>query len=352
MEKLKTPLPDSEQSTQTIENNKEEIVEIPVTPETAPSVSEISVREQIMSKLDKVKNDEQRQGEIITDTSQKVEDLRRGLGMDTGSEIPSIEGNKQKVRLLEEERIELEKQLKTVLSADVSENYADVIKEVKESKIDWANSEELGRRLKLKGATDEDVTQVREWLVGNATNAKTFVLPSSKFSEVVDVLNQMTGEDNLKQGEAFHVPGGRTDVPEHIKSSVFMQEKPALPPLPGQEISKPTIDSGILHHEYGHVTQDGLLQSELYKDYNPKIKEGAPDAAYVGDITETDTRIRSIFNNLKDVFDPKKEKFTETQLSLLKKKRDSGTLSRDVIDLLDHYDDEQIIELANTMPAI
>ncbi len=252
----------------------------------------------------------------------------------------------------EKEKIELEKKLEEVLSADLSGNYADIIKEVIGSKIDWANSEELGRRLKLKGASDEDVAQVREWLIDNATNAKTFVLPATKFVEAVDVLNRMTGEDNLRQGEAFHVPGGRTDIPEHVKSSVFIQEKPALPPMPGQEENRPTINSDILHHEYGHVTQDGLLQSELYKDYNPKIKEQAPDPEYIGDITETDTRIRSMFNELKGIFDPKSEKFSETQLAILKKKRENGTLRKDVIDLFDHFDDEQIIELANTLPAI
>lgn len=352
MEELKLPLQDSEQSVKSTENIKEDIPDVSESIESTSVVSEVLTHEQILSKLDKVVIDKKRQEEIIVETSQKVEDLRRELGMELDGPIPSLDGNRQKVKSLEEERAELERRLEEVLSADVSHKYADVIKKVKESKIDWANSDELARRLKLKGASDEDVVQVREWLISNATDAKTFILPPDKFAEAVDVLNQMTGEDSLKQGAAFHMPGGRSDIPEHVKSSIFIREKPAQPPLPGREAPQPTVDSGILHHEYGHVTQDGLLQSELYKDYSPKIKEGAPDPEYVGSINETDTRIRSMFNDLIGVFDPKKEKFTEVQLALLKEKRSRGTLSKDVIDLLDHFDDEQIIELANEMPAI
>jgi hypothetical protein len=352
MKEFKKSPHDSEQFVSTTEKPIEEYVDVPVTQEMVPVVPEISVREQILSNLDKVKKDEQRQEEIIVETTKKVEDLRRELGMQPGEAIPSIEGNIQKAKLLEEERAELENRLNTILLADVSDKYANTIRGVKESKIDWANSDELGRRLKLKGATDEDVAQVREWLIGNATNAKTFVLPHDKFRDAVEVLNQMSGEDTLTQGEAFHVPGGRTDIPEHIKSSVFIQEKSARPPVPGQEAPQPTVDSAILHHEYGHVTQDGLLQSELYKDYDPIIKDGAPDPEYIGSINETDTRIRSMYNDLSDSFNPRNEVFGTHHLEMLKKKRESGNLSNDTKDLLDHYDDATLIELANTMPAI
>ncbi len=220
--------------------------------------------------------------------------------------MPSVDISKKSVQVLENKKLELESKLQDILKHDTSEKYSEVINEVKQSKIDWANSTELARRLKLKGASDEDVVQVKNWLIDNTNNAKTFVLPNEKFKEAISVLHEMTGEENIKQGAAFYVPGGRDDVPENIKSSVFVKENVPRPPMPGQnEISKPTIDTTFLHHEFGHLAQDGLLDSDLYQDWKPKFKESAPDKEYVGLINETDTRITSVFRDLEGVYDPK-----------------------------------------------
>lgn len=295
-----------------------------------------------------------KQDEVITGTTMKVNDIRYEMGLlGEESDIPSIRFNIENKSKLENRKKILEDKLQELLKSDVSEKYTDVINEIKNSKIDWAQSEELSRRLKLKGATDEDVLQVKNWLIDNTSNAKTFILPPDKFKEVVSVLHEMTGEENIREGSAFHVPGGRTDIPEYVKSSVIIKEKLPLPPFPGQETkSTDRIDVNELHHEFGHVAQDGLLDSELYQDWKPVFKEGAPDKDYVGLINETDTRVRSMYRDLGETFDPQKEVFGKKHLGILRDKLAKGQLNNDTKDLFEHYDDITIMKMANRMPAI
>ena len=332
--------------------NRENIVEkeiINITPEVEPVTPD-----SIQSEISEVNLGIGKQDEVITMTTMEVSNVRHETGL-VGEvyDIPSISTNIKKKSELESRKIELENKLQELLKSDVSAQYTDVIGEIKKSKIDWAQSEELSRRLKLKGATDEDVLQVKNWLVDNASNAKTFVLPPDKFKEVVSVLHEMTGEENIKEGSAFYVPGGRTDVPEYIKSSVVVREKLPLPPLPGQEMkSASRINVNELHHEFGHATQDGLLDSELYKDWKPTFKDSAPDKEYIGLIRETDTRITSVYRDLGDTFDPQKEVFGKKHLEILKDKLAKGQLDNDTKDLFEHYDDITIMKMANRMPSI
>jgi hypothetical protein len=253
----------------------------------------------------------------------------------------------------ENQRVILEKKLQELLTSDVSEKYQDIITQVRQSKINWAKSDELARRLKLKGATDEDVVQVKNWLIDNTSNAKTFILSPDKFKEVINVLHELTGEENIKKASAFHVPGGRADIPEYVKSSVVIKENLVPLPLPGQETTlTDRININELHHEFGHVAQDGLLDSELYQNWKPVFKEGAPDREYVGLINETDTRIRSMYRDLGEAFDPQKEVFGKKHLEVLKAKLTKGQTNEDTKDLFEHYDDIAIIKMANRMPAI
>ncbi len=295
-----------------------------------------------------------RHQDVVSNTIKEINLIRVDLGLSgEKTDIPSIESDKKQIVQLENKKIQLEKKLQELLKFDVSEKYKDIIDKVKKSKIDWAHSDELARRLKLRGATGEDVVQVKNWLINNTNNAKTFILPSDTFKNVVDVLREMTGEDGLQEGQAFHVSGGRTDVPEYITSSVFMKETPAKPPIPGQEYRPAeTIDTNVLQHEVGHVAQDGLLDSELYGDWKPTFKEGAPDKEYVGLIYETDTRIRSMFRDLGETFDPKKEVFGKKHLEILRDKLTKGQLDQDTKDLFSHYDDATIMKFANRLPAI
>lgn len=335
-----------------ISQNSEEIPKKEIVNKT-PDVKQVTV-DSLKNDLMNIDLEIKKEDEIISSTTAKVNNIRHEMGLlGEESNIPSIDFNIKKRGEFENNKIILENKLQELLRSDVSEKYIDVINEIKKSKIDWAQSEELSRRLKLKGATDEDVLQVKNWLIDNTSNAKTFILPSDKFKEVVDVLSEMTGEENIKEGGALHVPGGITDVPEYIKSSVIIKENLPLPPLPGQE-TKPTgrIDVNDLHHEFGHVAQDGLLESELYQDWKPVFKESAPEKEYVGLINETDTRIRSMYRDLGETFDPQKEVFGKKHLEILRDKLAKGQLNKDTKDLLDHYDDITIMKIANRMPAI
>jgi hypothetical protein len=305
----------------------------------------------VQYRLDKIAAQLEKKNVLIATTTNEVNAVRHDLGLSGIEEdIPSIAGEKKDVAILENTKAILEKRLQELLQEDVSENYASIIAEVKQSKIDWAHSEELSRRLKLKGANDEDVATVRQWLIDNITGTKTFVLPRKEYKEVIEVLREMTGEEEISEGRAMHINGENHLVPDYIKSTVFVQEKtppPVLSSDKGNEIQK-TIDTDDLHHEFGHAAQDGLLQSDLYKNWNPSFKDTAPDKEYVGNIIETDTRIRSMFRDLGGLFDPQKEPFTQKHLDQLK----IAITSKDTKDLFAHYDDETIIKLANELPAI
>ena len=301
-------------------------------------------------RLDKIAVQLEKKNTLITTTTNEVNAVRHDLGL-TGVEenIPSIAGEKEEVVVLEHTKALLEKRLQELLQGDVSENYASVIAEVKQSKIDWAHSEELSRRLKLKGADDEDVAMVRQWLVDNTTGTKTVVLPPREYTSAMEVLREITKEKSIGDGNALYVAGGNTTIPEYVKNTVFVQEKPAIPPAPGHPTPKEErVDMGMLHHEFGHAAQDGLLESDLYKDWNPSFKPDAPNKEYVGEIKETDTRIRSMFRDLGGLFDPQKEPFTQKHLDQLR----TAITSKDTKDLFAHYDDATIIKLANELPAI
>lgn len=326
-------------------------------PEDVPSfhVEEPDSQDVIQKEIKDIEHDIGARASLLKETQDTLRSMSADLGVDGSTlDSPVIHAYTHDISVLESKRVALEQKLNELLSSDVSEKYKDLIEDVRQSKIDWAHSEELARRLKLKGATNEDVQQVRDWLVDNAREAKTFVLPSAIFHDVVLVLREMTGHENVEEASAFHVSGGMGNVPDHIKNSIFLRESPPIP-IPSQAEASLGENPRIiteLHHEFGHVTQDGLLESELYSDWNPVFKEGAPDPEYMGLIHETDTRIRSMFRDISELFDPRTDEFGEKEIQTLKEKLRQGTLSRDTIDLISHYDDSVLIDLARNMPAI
>lgn len=313
--------------------------------ESTPSPDKIEKEIEIIS------NKKNQQEDNILSTMNGVEEIRKTLGLGPNNDsIPSVEINKNNIVKLKDKRRELEDKLSEILKHDVSEKYKNFIDQVKDSKIDWASSEELARRLKLKGLGDEDILQVKEWLINNTRDIKTVVLPINKYNELSIVLSEMTGE-KIGEAEGFYSQGGRKDLPEEGKNTIFMKEK-TIPSI-GNIPEKKFIDEKTLSHEFGHATQDGLLETEQFSgEWNPKFKEDAPDKEYVGQIVETDTRLRSMFNNLGNTFDPKKEVFGKKQLEILRQKQSDNLLDKDTKDLLDHYDDIELVKMANRMPAI
>lgn len=345
MENLHTEESLPQKNTETLEHSSEVPIQPEVIPETPENITEAIEETSQKINLEKL---------VVSSTTEKVHVIRQELGLpEQEILIPSNQTHEIKITVLENKKAELEHKLNIILQSDISEKYATEIDTARQSKINWASSDELSRRLKLKGASEEDVIQIKNWLIDNATQAKSFVLSPEKFQNVKDILQEMTGEENIQQGSAFHVPGGREDIPEIIKSSVFLKEKPPMPPIPGQlKNQRSTINTTELNHEFGHVTQDGLLESELYKDWNPKFKNGAPDKEYIGLIQETDTRIRSMYNELGSTFDPQKEVFGKKQLEAIREKISKGEVNNDTKDLFDHYDDVELIKMANRMPSI
>jgi len=59
-----------------------------------------------------------------------------------------------------------------------------------------------------------------------------------------------------------------------------------------------------------------------------------------------------MFRDLSETFDPTREPFSERDLATLRRKQSRGELSQDTLDLLRHYDDSTLIEIANNLPAI
>lgn len=295
----------------------------------------------------------------ISNIRQGVDKLRSELqSTPVDPIIPSVEAQNDRISHLTERKKQLQKELLDLLSTDASVQYKDLIESVRESKIAWAQSPELARRLKEKGVTDEDVEQAKEWLVANARGAKTFVLQPNAFSRVKEVLAELTGDTSVIEGAAFHVSVPMQHVPEDLGDSIFLTIKhtPPAPPLPGQKAPEnkntTSLPIDLLHHEFGHVTESGLLDSELFNDWSPVFKEGAPDPEYIGLINETDTRIRSMYRDLADIFDPHTDTFGPEHLQILHDRARQGRVSNDTADLLRHYSDETLVHLARTMPAI
>ncbi|MBX4181408.1 hypothetical protein KW807_00915 [Candidatus Parcubacteria bacterium] len=238
-------------------------------------------------------------------------------------------------------------ELRQILSDNFTPQHQELIQDTRQSKLNWVQSESFATRLKNKGASDEDVEQIKNKLTQNALDGNVYILSPENFSKTVDHLHRVTGETNIKEAAAFHNPENKMVV---LKQS----SAPPMPPLPGKPAQpyKPTlkVDETQLHHEYGHLVAGDLWKNKIFKDWNPKFKTDAPDPEYVGKIQETDTRIRSMFRDLGGKFNPNNQKFTPEHLKSLREM--GGKISNDTRDLLAHYDDEELVRLANEMPAI
>jgi hypothetical protein len=337
-----------------LDNNVEKIILPEVVKQT-----KIETVENLSETINQVDIKIEGQKRTIHHTTSEVERLRTLLRLPKKEiDIPSIEFNKQKINTLNNEKALLKSKLEELLLFNKSHEHIDVLTEAAENKMNWINSGELERRLKETGASDEKIVEMKEKLLNNLENGKPIILPEDKFREMKEILSEVSGQD-ITIGTGFHIDNDDV-VPETMRNSiVFPEHKPIpKPPLPGVPFTsivpetKTSISNQTLHHELGHLTQDGLLHSDLYKSTKLETREGSPDPKYVGNILETDTRIQSVFRDLKGLFDPHQEKFQERHVELLKEKLKFNELSQDTKDLLAHYDDEKLIEIINTLPAI
>jgi len=242
----------------------------------------------------------------------------------------------------------IEREVQPVLTSSTTPHHQELVQDVRQSKLDWIQSEAFAQRLQTWGATIEDVEKIRDQLAQNAMDGNAYILSPDKFKQTINILQKTTGEKNIKEASAFH------DSDNH---SIFLQERiiSPRPPLPGQttpQTPTPQVDATELNHEYGHLVAGDIWKGPLFRNWKPRFKAGTPDSTYVGLIHETDTRIRSMFRDVREFFDPTSDKFDLKHLMIVKKLRGQGQVSKDTKDLLEHYDDDFLIELANTMPAI
>mgnify|MGYP001627651094 CR=1 FL=1 len=100
------------------------------------------------------------------------------------------------------------------------------------------------------------------------------------------------------------------------------------------------------------MTESRLLDSELFNDWSTVFKEGTPAPECIGLISETDTRIRSMYRDLADIFDPYADTSGPEYLQVPHDRSRQVRISKDSSDLLKHYSDETLVHLARTMPAI
>ncbi len=242
-----------------------------------------------------------------------------------------------------------EKRVQSIITSNIAQHHQEFVQDVRQSKLDWIQSEAFAQRLQTWGATLEGIKKLKEQLTQNALDGNAYILPPDKFKQVVDILQKTTGEKNIKDASAFH---------DSVNHSVFLQERmiPPIPPILGQDVTQPAatpkVDITELNHEYGHLVAGDIWDKPFFRNWKPRFKAGAPDSSYIGMIHETDTRIRSMFRDVREFFDPNSDKFDLKHLMIVKKLRGQGQVSKDTKDLLEHYDDDFLIELANTMPAI
>lgn len=246
-----------------------------------------------------------------------------------------------------------------LLSFNVSDKYSNAISSVAEEKINWINSDEFTRRLKLTGADDAKIAETKNRLVENINSGKPIVLPVDKFQELKNVLAETGNTDGLKEASGMYIDKDHTsETPIRYGNSIIMPEviTPQKPPLPGEArvntAPQKNINIATLRHEMGHMGiggEDGA--NELYKNANLKTETNNPDSTYIGTPLETDARIQVLHRE--SGFNPQeKGVFGKQHLETLKTKLNEGKLGKDAKDMLNHYDDASLIKAANRGPAI
>lgn len=248
---------------------------------------------------------------------------------------------------------QLEHRVYRLLSGDLDgDRYDSMFLQYMSAKIEWVMSSEFRRRCARFKLDDKDISILQEMVCNHLSGAQVFILPPDNFDElarifeIVDVLNGVDRLSLVDGGQVtteafFRRKSKSTNFPDLQNSIFFKSDKDG-------NVSRDTIS-----HELGHVgfrAMESFPKGELFD--LPEPKKNSPDPEYINRWAETDTRVRAMFNDLHDVFDPQTQTFGIEQLNILKEKFKSGKLNQDTVDLLEHYSDEDIIELANTAPAI
>lgn len=236
--------------------------------------------------------------------------------------------------------------------------YISVFDQFKKAKIEWIRSLEFVKRLTFLEFTPEDIEEIQDIVIHKLNHVGIIVLPASQFDKLARAIHAITTLNGL---DRLSIVDNRGKV---NMQAFFSSDIAGMPGLKNQivlkELKRKQVEEVTVMHELGHAGFRGVFDDESrgrsakLAEILPKPKKDARDLEYIHTPVEVDARIQSMFNDLGKSFDPQKDEFGEAQLKLLKEERelDELNLNQDTKDLLDTYEDEDIIKLANKMPAI
>ena len=247
----------------------------------------------------------------------------------------------------------LEREIEQLLDKNLDAEYEPLVTRIREEKVSWITSDAFAERLRRVGAEEEDVEQIKECVLINLSEGKVHVFAHpdlvSLRSKVMEYFKISSGGEDapLERGRAFHISGATEHMPSVMLNNVYVHESVFDPNVYPPDNETETI----LRHEIGHQIEDGVLASELYQNWSPRLKENSRDPEYFGNICEVDVRVRAMFSALKDSYTPT-DSFGVEQLEELHALHKARRLEPEIAGLLEHYDDEELIRIANLLPAI
>ena len=255
----------------------------------------------------------------------------------------------------------IDRQIEEILSRRITEvregeELGPTIAEVLEEKEGWVNSETLAERLRLWNNV-EDINLIRDRMTRNLASCEVIVL---------------SDEDN-RLLDGLCVDYYCTHHPEQAKDEIdtasfeckLVNDDPTNSPVIRGKVIFSKSSAGFqfkekVRHEIGHVVAQGLFANLLIKKEELPRPHGTtgvnctdPEGylEYISSPDEMDVRVRACMFFLADSWNPEERPAT---MEDVKKIRDAGmwSISSDVRALRDHFTDDQILWMLNSMPAI
>lgn len=242
---------------------------------------------------------------------------------------------------------------RSLSSIDSIENIEQTIEGIKEGKKRWVNGDEFLKRLDLLNI---DGPTVQTEVISNLAEIRVYILSEIDFNRLRElIIEYMRTQDQSLQDKVPVCSSGflaekNTKLPLAVRGNIYLYED-------GFSDLAENLD-----HEISHGAIQGTLtdQLRLKKDIFPKPtpnsspREDYPEffMKYIGEPVEVDARVRSAIKDLKESWDPKVGPATQQQVTDLRDGRLYWHLSTLTKQLIDHYDDESLLWLLNSMPAV
>jgi hypothetical protein len=236
------------------------------------------------------------------------------------------------------------------------ESVEEISTSVLEEKKICIEGPELTRRIENWGANGLGVEEVRKRIISNLSDRKLLLL-SDEDNQALDQLHLQYNclVQNIPVPNDFISPFG---------CSLIHDDETVPPSLRKYIVMRDSSTAGrlkiVLHHEIGHLGASGVFSnlltpnSKLPKahstsDPHGKDLEGFVD--YLSEVDEIDVRTRATISFLSDTWNPTQRPATQTQVNQI---REAGRWSvpPEVRELREHFNDDEIIWMLNSMPAI